>query len=209
MRQYLDLKAQVPDAILLFRLGDFYEMFFEDAVDASAALDIALTSRSKGDERIPMCGVPHHSARGYIAKLAAAGRKVALCEQIDDGARMMRREITRILTPGMVIEDELLDPLQSHRLAAIATAVDGALGVAFGICRPARCAPAEVKRGRCLARGALAPCAERNPAPGGIPLSTLLGTEFDFEGSRSQESTRPSEGGGRGPGEGVAARRPA
>src|SRR5215472_776433 len=97
MRQYLDLKAQVPDAILLFRLGDFYEMFFEDAIAASAALDIALTSRSKGDERIPMCGVPHHSARGYIAKLVATGHKVALCEQIDDGARMMRREITRIL----------------------------------------------------------------------------------------------------------------
>jgi DNA mismatch repair protein MutS len=130
MRQYLDLKAQVPDAILLFRLGDFYEMFFEDAIDASAVLDIALTSRSKGDERIPMCGVPHHSARGYIARLVAAGRKVALCEQIDDGARMMRREITRILTPGMVIEDELLDPLQSHRLAAIAGEGD-ALGVAF------------------------------------------------------------------------------
>ena len=132
MRQYLDLKAQVPDAILLFRLGDFYEMFFEDALDASAILDLTLTSRSKGDDRIPMCGVPFHAARGYVARLVGKGRKVALCEQIDDGAgsKMMRREITRILTPGMVIEDELLDPLQSHRLAAIAGS-GKALAVAF------------------------------------------------------------------------------
>jgi DNA mismatch repair protein MutS len=132
MRQYLDLKAQVPDAILLFRLGDFYEMFFEDALDASAILDLTLTSRSKGDERIPMCGVPFHAARGYVAKLVEKGRKVALCEQIDEGngAKMMRREITRILTPGMVVEDELLDPLQNHRLAAIAGA-GKTLGVAF------------------------------------------------------------------------------
>ena len=185
MRQYLDLKAQVPDAILLFRLGDFYEMFFEDAVDASAALDIALTSRSKGDERIPMCGVPHHSARGYIAKLVAAGRKVALCEQIDDGARMMRREITRILTPGMVIEDELLDPLQSHRLAAIA-AVDGALGVAFLDLSTGSLRAAEVKGAAALLEELWRHAPSEILRPAGFPVD-LLGTEFQTSGVPSQE----------------------
>jgi DNA mismatch repair protein MutS len=132
MRQYLELKAQVPDAILLFRLGDFYEMFFEDALEGASLLDLTLTSRSKGEERIPMCGVPFHAASGYVARLVAKGRKVALCEQIDEGSspKMMRREITRVLTPGMVIEDELLDPQQSHRLAAIGGS-GSTLGVAF------------------------------------------------------------------------------
>ena len=81
MRQYLEIKAQHPDAILFFRLGDFYEMFFEDAVKASELLQIALTSRSKGDERVPMCGVPYHAGRRYIAKLIEHGLRVAICEQ--------------------------------------------------------------------------------------------------------------------------------
>ncbi len=132
MRQYLDVKAQVPDAILLFRLGDFYEMFFDDAVVASSLLDITLTSRSKGDDRVPMCGVPYHAARGYIARLVSAGRKVAVCDQIADGgnAKLFRREITRIVTPGMVLDDELLDPREGRWLAAAASE-GGRLAVAF------------------------------------------------------------------------------
>ncbi|HUB09777.1 MAG TPA: hypothetical protein VMB50_22435, partial [Myxococcales bacterium] len=151
MRQYLDVKAQVPDAILMFRLGDFYEMFFDDAVTASSLLDITLTARSKGDDKVPMCGVPHHAARAYIARLVSAGHKVAVCDQVPEGAgsggnpaeagarsnraggggaKLFRREITRIVTPGMVLDDELLDPRASRWLAAVA-AQEGRLAVAF------------------------------------------------------------------------------
>jgi DNA mismatch repair protein MutS len=140
MRQYLDVKAQVPDAILLFRLGDFYEMFFDDALKASQLLEITLTSRSKGDDKVPMCGVPYHAARGYIAKLVSAGLKVAVCDQVeeagsagrraeaaepkppksDGGAqKLFRREITRVVTPGMVLDEELLDPHRSRWLAGV------------------------------------------------------------------------------------------
>src|SRR5512137_2741734 len=84
MRQYLEVKARYPDAILFFRLGDFYEMFAEDAVQAAEALQITLTSRAKGDDRVPMCGVPYHAARGYVAKLLEKGFKVAICDQVLD-----------------------------------------------------------------------------------------------------------------------------
>ena len=111
MRQYLATKAQHPDAILFFRLGDFYEMFYEDAIKASELLQIALTSRSKGDERVPMCGVPYHAARRYVARLIERGLKVAICEQVEppgSGPGIVRREITRIITPGMVLNEESL-----------------------------------------------------------------------------------------------------
>src|SRR5687767_15483215 len=85
MRQYLDVKDRYPDAIVFFRLGDFYEMFFEDAVIASQVLDLTLTTRDKGrDDAVPMAGVPHHSARAYIARLTELGHKVVLCEQVED-----------------------------------------------------------------------------------------------------------------------------
>src|SRR5947207_15171733 len=85
MRQYLDVKARHPDAILFFRLGDFYEMFFEDAVYVARALELTLTTRDKGrDDAVPMCGIPHHSARSYIARLLELGHRVALCEQVED-----------------------------------------------------------------------------------------------------------------------------
>jgi DNA mismatch repair protein MutS len=132
MRQYLDVKAQVPDAILLFRLGDFYEMFFDDALKASQLLEITLTSRSKGDDKVPMCGVPYHAARGYIAKLVAAGHKVAVCDQVEDGGaqKLFRREITRVVTPGMVLDEELLDPHRSRWLAGV-TGEGKRFGLAF------------------------------------------------------------------------------
>ena len=122
MRQYLETKALHPDAILFFRLGDFYEMFFEDAVKAAEILQITLTSRAKGSDRIPMCGVPYHSARRYIAKLIETGLKVAICEQVEEagtGPGIVRREVIRIITPGMVLDEEVLESRENNFLAAI------------------------------------------------------------------------------------------
>ncbi|RMF24861.1 MAG: DNA mismatch repair protein MutS [Deltaproteobacteria bacterium] len=121
MRQYLEIKRRHEDAILFFRLGDFYEMFFEDAERASSLLDIALTSRNRNDEHpIPMCGVPYHSARGYIAKLLEAGVKVAICEQMELPRRgIARREVTRVITPGTTLDEDALAPDRANFLACV------------------------------------------------------------------------------------------
>jgi DNA mismatch repair protein MutS len=122
MRQYLETKALHPDAILFFRLGDFYEMFFEDAIRAAEILEITLTSRAKGSERVPMCGVPYHSARRYIARLIEAGLRVAICEQVEEpgsGPGIVKREVIRVVTPGMVLDDEVLEPRTNNFLAAV------------------------------------------------------------------------------------------
>ena len=121
MKQYLEVKAQVPGAILFFRLGDFYEMFFEDAVKASGLLNITLTARSKGADKVPMCGVPHHSARRYIARLINFGCKVAICEQVEEagGPGIVRREVVRVVTPGMVLDDDVLEATENNFLAAL------------------------------------------------------------------------------------------
>ncbi|GMU05752.1 DNA mismatch repair protein MutS [Corallococcus caeni] len=122
MRQYLEVKALHPDTVLFFRLGDFYEMFFEDAVKASELLQITLTARAKGADKIPMCGVPYHSSRRYIAKLVEHGLKVAICEQVTEpgaGPGIVQREVTRVITPGMVLDDEVLEPQASNFLAAV------------------------------------------------------------------------------------------
>ncbi|HCS75475.1 MAG TPA: DNA mismatch repair protein MutS, partial [Clostridiales bacterium] len=106
MQQYMLLKEQQKDAILFFRLGDFYEMFFEDAITASKELEITLTGRDCGlDERAPMCGVPWHSADGYIARLIEKGYKVAICEQTQDPKEangLVERQVVRVVTPGTV-----------------------------------------------------------------------------------------------------------
>src|SRR5580658_4866497 len=103
MRQYHALKQQVPNALLMFRLGDFYELFFEDAVTAARELQITLTSRNKEKGvAVPMCGVPYHAADGYITKLIRRGFKVAICDQMEDASKaikLVRREVTRVLTP--------------------------------------------------------------------------------------------------------------
>lgn len=136
MRQYLETKARFPDAILFFRLGDFYEMFLDDAVEASRILDIQLTSRGKDGDRIPMCGVPYHAARSYIARLIEAGKKVAICDQVDEGQpvkggkKLFRREVTRIVTPGTVLDEEILDPRAANYLATVAREGE-AFGLAF------------------------------------------------------------------------------
>ncbi len=134
MRQYLQIKAEHPDAILFFRLGDFYEMFFEDAVLAAKKLDLTLTTRDKGrEDAIPMCGVPHHAARGYIARLTELGHKVVLCEQVEDpklAKGLVKREVVRIITPGVVLDDEVLDPKTARYLAAVVAGPAG-FGLAY------------------------------------------------------------------------------
>lgn len=121
MKQYLEIKRQYPDCILFFRMGDFYEMFFEDARTASRILEIALTSREKGErEKVPMCGVPYHAASPYIAKLLQHGYKVAICEQVEDprAARgIVRREVVRVITPGMAVEEESLGDENNYLMA--------------------------------------------------------------------------------------------
>ncbi|MBI5554791.1 MAG: DNA mismatch repair protein MutS [Elusimicrobia bacterium] len=119
MEQYQRLKTQYPQALLFFRLGDFYEMFGDDAKLAAKLLQITLTAR----HQVPMCGVPHHSATGYIAKLIRAGHKVAVCEQTEDPATakgLVKREIVRIITPGTILEDNLLERANNNFLSAVA-----------------------------------------------------------------------------------------
>ena len=113
LRQYLEAKRESPGALLLFRMGDFYELFFEDAVVAARELDLTLTSRDKGEDPIPMAGVPHHAAEQYIARLVERGFTVAICDQVEDprlAKGLVRREITRLVTPGTVSDLEALDP---------------------------------------------------------------------------------------------------
>ncbi len=123
-QQYLDIKAQYPDAILFFRLGDFYEMFDDDAKTAAKELDLVLTSRPQGkNQRTPMAGVPHHAAEGYIAKLINKGYKVALCEQVgtEPIKGLMPREVVRVFTAGTVIEPGMLDAARNNYLTAVIT----------------------------------------------------------------------------------------
>ncbi len=130
MRQYRELKQRHPDAFLFFRVGDFYEMFYEDAVEGSRLLEIALTSRDKNKtDQVPLCGVPYHAAAGYLVKLLKAGRSVAMCEQVEDprlAKGLVRREVVRIYTPGTLIESDLLTAAEPNFLAALCPAVEGA-----------------------------------------------------------------------------------
>ena len=123
MRQYHAIKQQVPHALLLFRLGDFYELFFEDAVLAARELEITLTSRNKEKgAAIPMCGVPYHSAEGYIARLIQKGHRVAICDQMEDPAvakKLVRREVTRVITPGTATDSLALRSHENNYLAAV------------------------------------------------------------------------------------------
>ncbi len=128
MRQYAAVKKEHPTALLFFRLGDFYELFFDDAIVASKELQITLTSRNKEKGiAVPMCGVPHHAAEGYIGKLIRKGFKVAICEQMEDarlakkqiGTKLVRREVTRVVTPGTAA-DSLLGSEENNFLAALA-----------------------------------------------------------------------------------------
>jgi DNA mismatch repair protein MutS len=193
LRQYLEQKARYPDALLFFRLGDFYELFFDDAVQASEALQITLTARAKGDDKVPMCGVPHHAARGYVAKLLERGFKVAICDQVEEPGKsaLVKREVTRVVTPGMVLDDQVLDPREAAYVGAVALAQEGGGGVALldastGDLKVGEAASDErladelrragvrelllargeaaTARGQALVRAVAAPLAERDPA---------------------------------------------
>lgn len=134
MQQYMEVKNQNKDAILFYRLGDFYEMFFDDAKTASRELELALTGRDCGlEERAPMCGVPYHSAEGYIARLIQKGYKVAICEQMEDPALakgLVKREVIRTVTPGTVIEASMLNESENNYIASVYEHEEG-MAVAF------------------------------------------------------------------------------
>src|SRR5579864_4222673 len=123
MRQYHAIKQQVPNTLLMFRLGDFYELFYDDAVTAARELEITLTSRNKEKgEPIPMCGVPYHSAEGYLSRLIQKGYRVAICDQMEEagpGKKLLKREVTRVVTPGTATESSLLRSHENNYLAAV------------------------------------------------------------------------------------------
>src|SRR5581483_3161554 len=136
MRQYLAAKAGHPDALLFFRMGDFYELFFEDAVVAARALDLTLTARNKGaEDPIPMAGVPYHAASAYVQRLLEQGFKVAICEQMADPSKVkgiVPREVVRVVTPGIAFDDAGLDARANHYMAAVERSGEeaGAFGIA-------------------------------------------------------------------------------
>src|SRR5215468_6461035 len=129
MKQYQEAKAACPDALLLFRMGDFYELFHDDAKTAARMLGLALTSRDKGENAVPMAGFPHHQLESYLGKLVSLGVRVAICEQMEDPKQakgLVKREVTRVVTPGTLTDDALLDPRESNYLAAVISANDKA-----------------------------------------------------------------------------------
>ena len=134
MRQYFEVKDRYKDCIMFFRLGDFYEMFFEDAIVASKTLEIALTGRECGmSERAPMCGIPFHSSQNYISKLVENGYKVAICEQVEDvnaSKGIVKRDVVRVITPGTVLEGSLLENKKNNYLLAMYTE-NNKIGLAY------------------------------------------------------------------------------
>ncbi len=134
VQQYLEIKSRYKDAILFYRLGDFYEMFFEDAVTAAPVLDLTLTSRHKDvEDPVPMCGVPYHAAAPYIKKLLDAGFKVAICEQLEDPAKakgIVKRDVIRVATPGLIYDPDMLESNQTNYIAVLEDSPEGS-GVAF------------------------------------------------------------------------------
>ena len=123
MRQYLESKREYPDALLFYRIGDFYEMFFEDALTASKELDLVLTGKECGmEERAPMCGVPYHAADSYVSKLVSKGYKVAIGEQMEDPKKakgLVKREIIRVITPGTQTDETALEEGKNNYLMSV------------------------------------------------------------------------------------------
>ncbi|CAG35569.1 DNA mismatch repair protein MutS [Desulfotalea psychrophila] len=136
MQQYFKLKEQHPHTILFYRMGDFYEMFFEDAITASKILGITLTSRNKKSDsaQIPMCGIPYHALQGYLAKMVEAGKRVAICEQVEDPSTaqgIVKREVVQIVTPGVVTDNQLLDAKSNNFVTAISRGKNNRYGLSF------------------------------------------------------------------------------
>src|SRR5690348_9410984 len=142
MEQFIEIKAANPDCLLFYRMGDFYELFFEDAETASRALGIMLTKRGKHlGEDIPMCGVPVERADDYLQRLIARGFRVAVCEQLEDpaearkrgGKSVVRRDVTRLVTPGTITEEQLLEPGRPNRLVVLARRPAGEDDAVWGV----------------------------------------------------------------------------
>ena len=216
MRQYLEIKEQHKDCILFFRLGDFYEMFSDDARLASKELDLTLTTRDRGkdkEEQTPMCGVPYHSAESYIARLVAKGYKVAICEQMEDPALakgLVKRDITRIVTPGTVLESSMLDESRNNYFACVfgeedrygvsfcdistgafyATYCEGRQAIDRVISELGRFAPAEVLRG-----GSALESSELNDAlQNRLDCCADAGAAILFEENSTRETTEKQFG---------------
>src|SRR5262245_33978092 len=136
LRQYRQVKGEHPDAILMFRLGDFYEMFFDDALVASRALSLTLTARGRGTAaEAPMCGVPHHAADGYIARLVGQGYRVAVCDQVEDARvakGIVRRAVTRVVSPGTITDPAHLPAREPNFIAALCTTGEAGGAAGFG-----------------------------------------------------------------------------
>lgn len=151
MKQYFEIKNQYPDTILMYRLGDFYEMFFDDAKTAAAELELVLTGRDCGqEEKAPMCGVPFHSVDSYIARLVQRGYKVAICEQTEDPALakgIVRREVIRVITPGTIIESTMLDESKNNFLCALCC-IGNAIGLCFADVSTGTLLATELKNGK-------------------------------------------------------------
>ena len=168
MQQYLRMKELHPDCILFFRLGDFYEMFNEDAKLAAKELDLTLTTRDRGKdkaEQTPMCGVPYHSAESYIARLVAKGYKVAICEQMEDPAKakgLVKRDIIRVVTPGTVIESSMLQDDKNNYIASVFLK-GGAAGLCFADVSTGTAHITELKREK-IAPAVIAELCRYNPS---------------------------------------------
>src|SRR5262245_39767766 len=182
MQQYLDAKNACGDALLFFRMGDFYELFYDDARIAARVLGLTLTSRDKGENPIPMAGFPYHQLESYLAKLIANGHRAAVCEQVEDpklAKGLVKRELTRVISPGTLTDDALLDPRESNYLAAVAlpghkSNGDATGGIAWAELSTGRFFAATVPTARIadeLARIAPAECllAEDDSAPSSTP----------------------------------------
>jgi DNA mismatch repair protein MutS len=207
LAQYLEIKAEYPDAILFYRVGDFYEMFFEDAVEASSILEITLTKKNLGtdNEPAPLCGVPYHAAETYLARLLAAGRKVAICDQTEDPAAakgIVRREVTRVVTPGTMTSELMLEAGRSNYLASVFVTGD-AYGLAYtdistGETRAVHVAADSLAASERMLFGALARIEPSEIIVGGLasgadnPLSDALRTKFERE-TQAYVTVRPYE----------------
>ncbi|MDX1962849.1 MAG: DNA mismatch repair protein MutS [Pirellulales bacterium] len=202
MQQYQQAKASCPDALLLFRMGDFYELFHEDARTAATILNLTLTSRDKGENPVPMAGFPYHQLESYLAKLIARGLRVAVCEQVEDPAAakgIVQREVVRIVTPGTLTDDALLDPRANNYLAAVAPGKNDQLaGVAWvelstgrfwaGQCPAAKLADelARIDPVECLWPEGL-PCpfaTSADPGPGKMAITTRPGWIFSLASAK-------------------------
>ncbi|GHU62864.1 DNA mismatch repair protein MutS [Clostridia bacterium] len=207
LSQYLEIKADYPDAILFYRVGDFYEMFFEDAVEASAILEITLTKKNLGTENppAPLCGVPYHAAETYLARLLAAGRKVAICDQTEDPAAakgIVRREVTRVVTPGTMTSELMLDAGRSNFLVSVFVGGD-TFGLAYTDISTGELSAVRFSADSLAAaeRALFAALARIEPSEiilGGLaagaenPLAGVLRTKFERE-TRAYVTVRPYE----------------